>query len=142
MRRDQRLADDRRRPSRETGGGPLLVAANLGHEDATSLTTVDVDPHLGMPVLVTIEEAAWLLRIGRTTCFGLLRSGALRSVTLGRRRLVPRAELDAFVLRLADEQDHEREHPARTVRGRARRTTSSSLSWDDGGAQWRRSPGG
>lgn len=29
------------------------------------------------PVLLTVEEAAYCLRIGRTTCFALIRTGEL-----------------------------------------------------------------
>ncbi len=40
------------------------------------------------PMLVTVEEAARLLRIGRTTTYELVMSGKLQSVKVGRRRLV------------------------------------------------------
>jgi excisionase family DNA binding protein len=49
------------------------------------LTTTITDP----PRLVRVEEAARLLGIGRTTVYDLLRSGRLRSIKIGRRRLVP-----------------------------------------------------
>ena len=39
-------------------------------------------------MLVTVEEAARLLRIGRTTTYELVMSGKLQSVKVGRRRLV------------------------------------------------------
>ncbi|MFF7972844.1 excisionase family DNA-binding protein [Streptomyces sp. NPDC007905] len=35
------------------------------------------------PVLLTVEEAAMCLRIGRTTCFALIRSGELESLRTG-----------------------------------------------------------
>ncbi|WNI15715.1 excisionase family DNA-binding protein [Actinacidiphila sp. ITFR-21] len=40
-------------------------------------------------VLLTVEEAAYRLRIGRTTCYKLIRTGALASVTVGSLRRVP-----------------------------------------------------
>lgn len=40
-------------------------------------------------VLLTVEEAARRLSVGRTTCFALIRSGELESVTVGRLRRVP-----------------------------------------------------
>lgn len=40
----------------------------------------DFDPTLA---LLTVEEAARRLRIGRTTCFNLIRSGELESVPVG-----------------------------------------------------------
>lgn len=57
----------------------------------------DDDPRL---VLLTVEEAAVCLRIGRTTCFNLIRTGALESVTIGHLRRIPVAALPEFVARL------------------------------------------
>ncbi|MFM9612729.1 helix-turn-helix domain-containing protein [Streptomyces niveiscabiei] len=45
-----------------------------------------VDPTL---VLLTVEEAARRLRIGRTLCFRLIRTGELESITVGHLRRVP-----------------------------------------------------
>ncbi len=59
--------------------------------------TPDADPTL---VLLTVEEAADRLRIGRTTCFNLIRTGALESVTIGHLRRVPVAALPEYVERL------------------------------------------
>jgi excisionase family DNA binding protein len=52
------------------------------------------------PRAVSVEAAAKLLSVGRTTMFGLIRSGEVRTVTIGRRRLVPVSEVDAYVERL------------------------------------------
>jgi excisionase family DNA binding protein len=41
------------------------------------------------PVLLTVEEAARCLRIGRTTCYALIRTGELESLTIGGLRRVP-----------------------------------------------------
>jgi excisionase family DNA binding protein len=46
--------------------------------------------------LLSIEEAAQQLGIGRTLMYSELRSGRLASVKLGRRRLVPRAALGRY----------------------------------------------
>jgi excisionase family DNA binding protein len=51
----------------------------------------------GPTVLLRAEEAARLLRISRTAVFKLLASGELRSITIGRRRRIPRAALDDYV---------------------------------------------
>ncbi|MFF0136807.1 excisionase family DNA-binding protein [Streptomyces sp. NPDC005227] len=40
-------------------------------------------------VLLTVEEAARRLRIGRTTCYQLIRSGELESIPIGSLRRVP-----------------------------------------------------
>ncbi|WP_326589281.1 excisionase family DNA-binding protein [Streptomyces sp. NBC_01294] len=58
------------------------------------------DPHDSTLVLLTVEEAARRLRIGRTTCFALVASGALESVTVGRLRRIPPDALPAYVARL------------------------------------------
>lgn len=52
-------------------------------------------------LLVTIEEAARLLGIGRTTMFELIGRGELKSVRLGRRRLIARRQLESFVEELS-----------------------------------------
>ncbi|MFD8676307.1 excisionase family DNA-binding protein [Streptomyces seoulensis] len=59
------------------------------------------DPTL---VLLTVEEAARRLRIGRTTCYGLIRSGELESVPVGRLRRVPADAVPEYVTRLRTAQ--------------------------------------
>ena len=44
----------------------------------------------------SIDEALQLLPIGRTTLFGLIQSGQLDTVNIGRRRLIPHAALVAL----------------------------------------------
>ncbi len=73
-----------RRPTRRDAGG---------HAPA-------VEPRL----LLSVEEAADLLHLGRTRCYELVMGGALRSVKVGRRRLVVRAGLEEFVERLETDQ--------------------------------------
>ncbi|MBK3581469.1 excisionase family DNA-binding protein [Streptomyces sp. MBT65] len=51
-------------------------------------------------VLLTVEEAARRLRIGRTTCFKLVLAGEIESVTVGRLRRVPTEALPAYVTQL------------------------------------------
>ena len=46
---------------------------------------------------VSVDEAAQLLGVGRTTVFTLLEEGTIRSVKVGNRRLVPRKALDEFL---------------------------------------------
>ncbi|MFL6127230.1 helix-turn-helix domain-containing protein [Actinophytocola sp.] len=52
-------------------------------------------------VLLTVEEAADRLRVGRTTAWGLVRNGQLRSVQIGRLRRVPLSAVDTYAARLA-----------------------------------------
>jgi excisionase family DNA binding protein len=51
-------------------------------------------------VLLTPEDAADALSIGRTRVYELMRSGALGSVTIGSSRRVPVAALERFVAHL------------------------------------------
>jgi excisionase family DNA binding protein len=57
-------------------------------------------------VLLTVEEAARRLNIGRTTMYGLVSSGVVESVTIGRLRRVPSECLDNFVAVLRSTSSH------------------------------------
>jgi excisionase family DNA binding protein len=54
------------------------------------------------PRCVRVEEAARLLGVGRSTVYDLIRSGRLRSVKIGRRRLIPRDALDRLLVDLRE----------------------------------------
>lgn len=49
------------------------------------------------PVLYRVDEAADALRLSRSLIYELIRSGRLRTVKAGRRRLVPVAALAEYV---------------------------------------------
>ncbi|MVO89393.1 excisionase family DNA-binding protein [Streptomyces sp. p1417] len=51
------------------------------------------------PVLLTVKEAARCLRIGRTTCFALIRAGELESLMVGGLRRVPADAPAAYLAR-------------------------------------------
>lgn len=51
-------------------------------------------------VLLTVEEAAQRLRIGRTSMYHLVSTGAIETVTIGRLRRVPAECLAEYVARL------------------------------------------
>ena len=51
-------------------------------------------------LLLTVEEAADRLSIGRTLMYRLVSSGAVRSVTIGRLRRVPAESLEQYVSHL------------------------------------------
>jgi excisionase family DNA binding protein len=53
------------------------------------------------PLLLTPEEAATLLRVGRTTVYALMKAGDLHAVHIGRSCRLPRAELQRYVDRLS-----------------------------------------
>ena len=54
----------------------------------------------GQAVLLTVEEAARRLRIGRTSMYRLVSTGAIETVTVGRLRRVPEECLVEYVTRL------------------------------------------
>jgi len=51
-------------------------------------------------LVLTVEEAAERLGIGRTLMYALIAAGDVESVRIGRLRRVPADALDAFVFRL------------------------------------------
>jgi excisionase family DNA binding protein len=53
-------------------------------------------PSSGEPVMISVPEAAEQLGVGTTKVKQLIASGRLASVTIGRRRLVPTASLQAL----------------------------------------------
>jgi excisionase family DNA binding protein len=54
----------------------------------------------GRAVLLTVEEAAERLRIGRTSMYRLVSTGVIETVTVGRLRRVPAECLAEYVARL------------------------------------------
>ena len=56
-------------------------------------------------LLVSVEQAASILGIGRTHTFELVMSRTITSVKIGRRRLVVRRSLEEFIQRLVAAQE-------------------------------------
>ena len=71
-------------------------------------------------LLLTAEEAANVLRIGRTTVYALMKSRELRPVHIGRSCRISRAELERYVRRLDGPQ------PSALPRPRRQRRTSTN----------------
>ncbi|OLF04713.1 hypothetical protein BLA60_39520 [Actinophytocola xinjiangensis] len=71
----------------------VQLLASHSHEPATVPQPREPTP---ASVMLTVEEAAERLRIGRTTAWNLVKSGELRSVSIGRLRRVPAAEVQSY----------------------------------------------
>jgi excisionase family DNA binding protein len=55
-------------------------------------------------ILVTVDELATILSIGRTVAWELVRKRQIRSVKIGRTRRVPLTAIHAYVERLLDQE--------------------------------------
>ena len=55
-------------------------------------------------LLLSPADAGDMLDLGRTKIYELMQSGQLESLTVGRRRLIPREAISDFVQRVRDEQ--------------------------------------
>ena len=57
------------------------------------------------PALLGVEEAAKYLSVGRSEVFKLIRERRIRSIKRGRRRQIPKSELDRFVRQELDKDE-------------------------------------
>ena len=71
----------------------------------TEIRTVTNELADNLSLLVSVEQAAAILGIGRTRFFDLVMSNAVTSVKIGRRRLIVRSSLTEFVECLVRNQD-------------------------------------
>ena len=72
------------------------------------------------PLLLTPEEAATVLRVGRTSIYALIKAGDLLPAHIGRSCRISRAELERYVSRLESPPPSTAPRP-----GRRRRTTTN-----------------
>ena len=85
------------------------------------------EPLAGDALLLTPEEAARILRVGRTTIYALIKAKDLRPVHIGRSCRLARAELEHYVDRLLAPPPPT---PARRRRRRSRTTTNQGGLFD------------
>ena len=57
------------------------------------------------PLLLTVDQAADMLAIGRSAVYTLLANRTLASVRIGRSRRIPTTAINAYVTRLIAEHD-------------------------------------
>lgn len=65
---------------------------------------IDIRDNEPKQIVLTVEEAALILRIGRTLMYSLVSSGAVESVTIGRLRRVPVDALHSYLSTLRSSQ--------------------------------------
>jgi excisionase family DNA binding protein len=70
----------------------------------TTALTPDDTAALDGARLLTVEEAARRLSLGRTTVYALLKTGEITSVRVGRLRRIPAEALDTYTAHLVAEQ--------------------------------------
>ncbi len=70
-----------------------------------------------MPLLLTVNQAAQLLGIGRSTLYELLDAGQIQSVKVGASRRIPLKAVHEYIDRLLVEDNERRSvsQPARTL---------------------------
>lgn len=62
-------------------------------------------------LVLTVEEAAEKLRIGRTSMYSLIKAGAIRTVRIGGLRRIPVSAIHDYVSALIVEQEAADERP-------------------------------
>ena len=81
---------------------PRLASHNdhdtISHPATTShIDSSAVDQLQDLPLVLTPVEVARLLGIGRNSIYALLRSGAIRSIRVGKLFKIPRAALEEYL---------------------------------------------
>jgi excisionase family DNA binding protein len=83
----------------------LAVSFITAHPDAQEVLMIAGEKSvIQPPVLLTVEEAARAMAVGRTTVFQLLAAGSLRSVKIGTARRIPLDAIRDFVSELRLDQ--------------------------------------
>ena len=57
------------------------------------------------PILITVDEAAAMLSIGRTVAWELVRTHKIKSVKIGRTRRVPLSAIEDYIRYLMEDGD-------------------------------------
>ncbi len=82
------------------------------------------------PLLLTPEEAAKVLRVGRTTIHALMKVGDVHPVHIGRSCRISRAELERYVRRLDGAQPSASPRPRRPRRSNTNQHSLFEFSSD------------
>jgi len=95
------------RPAEHRGAEIATLLSRLGELLGEGFERpAPAEPKRPMPqrVLLTPEEAAEALGVGRTTVYALIKSGGIDSVQIGRLRRIPTDALAPCVARIAGQQ--------------------------------------
>jgi excisionase family DNA binding protein len=94
---------------------PASIDGDAERNKRSIMAPGDPQRRSSQALLLSVSETATLLGIHRATVYDLLASGELRSTTLGRRRVIPRVAVEAFVAMLDQraEQEAERQRASR-----------------------------
>jgi excisionase family DNA binding protein len=60
---------------------------------------MQMDSHKIAPLAYGTAQAGQRLGIGKTHLFSIIRTGELKTFTIGNRRMIPEAEIQAFIAR-------------------------------------------
>jgi excisionase family DNA binding protein len=101
-----------------------------GRRGWSGAETRRTDAAPGAPYLVSVEEAGRHLGIGRTRAYRLVQSGYLKSVKLGRSRLVPVRAIEDLVTKWFTEPESRPVENAET-----KSTLGRCCPWSDGAKQ-------
>jgi excisionase family DNA binding protein len=63
----------------------------------SAMANSEIERAAAAVLLLTVEDAAQRLSIGRTTMYSLISAGAIQSVTIGRLRRIPAECLEEYV---------------------------------------------
>lgn len=85
----------------------LASLAGMLADQETPEPATPAPPARKMPdrVLLTVEEAAEQLGIGRTTTYALVKTGELESVRIGRLRRVPKTAIEDYANQLITQRN-------------------------------------
>lgn len=86
---------------------------------------------MNLPAVLTVDEAADLLRVDRRSVYGLIRSGDLHAVRVGRALRVPRWAIEHFLGAPPGENDEPPAGAGGAVRGLGDPLNAQSIEGDE-----------
>jgi excisionase family DNA binding protein len=95
-------ANDEVTPQAPLRSGPQTAHSISGEAGGLARPGFQEDQQVRLPLVLTVEEAADRLGVGRTVMYALVSSGAVESVRIGRLRRIPADALVAFIDALRD----------------------------------------